>query len=139
MFVLDTNILSALMSPQPAPQVAAWVAAQSPDALFTTTISQAEIMSGLAIMPEGRRRSALGAAARAMFEEDFAGRILSFDAVAASNYAALFALRRQAGRPIATLDLMIAAIARAQGATVVTRDTGGFDGCGLTLLDPWMI
>jgi predicted nucleic acid-binding protein len=76
MFVLDTNILSAMMSTRAVPEVAAWIAGQSVDLLFTTSISQAEILSGLAIMPESRRRSDLEAAARAMFMEDFEGRVL---------------------------------------------------------------
>jgi plasmid stability protein len=77
------------------------------------------------------------AAARAMFVEDFDGRILPFDREAARIYAELFAPRRRAGQPAATMDLMIAAIAQCHDGSVVTRDTSGFDGCGLTLIDPW--
>jgi predicted nucleic acid-binding protein len=137
MFILDTNILSAMMSARPAPQVAAWVAGQKMDLLFTASVCQAEILSGLAIMPLGRRRDALEVAARAMFMEDFEDRVLPFDVPAAVAYAEIFAARRLAGRPTATLDLMIAAIARAHDASVVTRDSGGFDGCGVTVIDPW--
>ena len=108
MFVLDTNILSAMMSTQAVPQVAAWIAGQPADLLFTTSVSQAEILSGLAIMAEGRRRLDLEAAARAMFLEDFEGRVLPFDMDAAIAYADIFAARRRAGRPTATVDLMIA-------------------------------
>ncbi len=137
MFILDTNILSALMSPEPAPAVAAWIADKPIDQLFTVSVCEAEILSGLAILPDGRRRQALQSAARAMFLEDFDGRVLSFDRDAAVAYAELYATRRQAGRPIATLDLMIAAVARSRGAHVVTRDSSGFQGCGLTVIDPW--
>ena len=137
MLLLDTNILSAMMRPQPSPALATWIAAQPIETLFTAAICQAEILAGLAIMPAGRRRHALAAAAQAMFAEDFAGRVLAFDAAAAPHYAALFAARRQSGRPSAAPDLMIAAIARANDASVVTRDSGGFAGCGLTVIDPW--
>jgi hypothetical protein len=137
MFVLDTNILSAIMSAQPAPEVAAWIAGQPEEALFTTTICQAEILAGLAVMPEGRRRLALETAAQAIFTDDFDGRVLSFDTAAAAAYADIFAARRRAGRPTAPLDLMIAAVARARGASVVTRDIGGFEDCGVPLVDPW--
>jgi toxin FitB len=137
MFLLDTNILSAAMAPRPAPEVADWMAAQPPDLLFTTTICQAEILSGIAVLPQGRRREGLEIAALAMFREDFAGRILPFDSDAAVIYAELFAARRTAGRPAAMADLMIASIARAHGASLVTRNTGDFDGCGLTLINPW--
>lgn len=137
MFLLDTNILSAVMASRPAPQVAEWMAREPPDLLFTAAVCQAEILSGIAVLPRGRRREGLEMAALAMFREDFAGRILPFDTDAAVIYAELFAGRRSAGRPAATIDLMIASIARVHGASVVTRDTGGFDGCGLTLINPW--
>lgn len=137
MFVLDTNVLSAMIRLQLEPRVALWIAAQRLDLLFTTSLSQAEILSGLAIMAEGRRRLDLQAAARAMFMEDFEGRVLPFDSEAATAYASIFAARRRAGRPAATLDLMIASVALSRGASVVTRDTGGFEGCGITLINPW--
>jgi len=137
MFILDTNVLSAMMGAQPVPQVATWVAAQKMDLLFTASVCQAEILSGLAIMPQGRRRDALEVAARAMFTEDFEGHVLPFDMPAAVAYAEIFAARRFSGRPTATLDLMIAAVARVHGASVVTRDSGGFDGCGVPVIDPW--
>jgi len=139
MFILDTNVLSAIMGARPAPEVAAWIAGERDDRLFTTAISQAEILSGLAIMPEGRRRSALETAAYALFSEDFGGRVLPFDTAAASAYAEIFAARKRRGRATAPLDLMIAAIALANGACVVTRDLGGFQDCGVTLVNPWQI
>ena len=113
MFLLDTNILSAAMGTRPAPEVANWMTRQPPDLLFTAAVCQAEILSGIAVLPKGRRRAALEMAALAMFREDFAGRILPFETDAAVIYAELFALRRSAGRPAATADLMIASIARA--------------------------
>lgn len=139
MFVLDTNILSAIMSAQPSPELAAWIAGQPEDALFTTTICQAEILAELAVMPEVRRRSVLEAAARAIFTDDFNGRVLPFDTAAAAAYADIFAARRRAGRPTAPLALMIAAVAHANNAAVVTRDTGGFKDCGVPLIDPWQV
>jgi toxin FitB len=112
MFVFDINILSAMMSARASPELAAWIAGQPEDALFTTTICQAEILAGLAVVPEGRRRVALETAAQAIFADDFNGRVLPFDAAAAVAYADIFATRRRAGRPTAPLDLMIAAVAR---------------------------
>ncbi len=137
MFVLDTNILSAMMGLQPVPQVRAWMNRQPEDLLFTTSISHAEIFSGLAIMANGHRRRGLEAAATSIFTDEFDGRVLPFDMEAASAYAGIFAVRRRAGRPAATFHLMIAAIARSRGASVVTRDTDGFADCGVTLIDPW--
>ncbi len=137
MFVLDTNILSAMMAPNPAPQVAAFVSGQPAELLFTASICQAEILSGIAIMPEGRRRLGLEAAARAMFSEDFEGRVLPFDEEAAIAYADMFAARRRAGRSTATVDLMIAAVAYCRNASVVTRNTTDFEACGVAIVNPW--
>ena len=137
MFVLDTNVLSALMRLEPIPTVAAWIASRPLDLLFTAAVCQSEILAGLAVMQDSRRRRDLEAAAWSMFAEDFSGRILPFDTECAVVYAELFANRRRMGRPATTIDLMVASIARTHGASVVTRDTGGFEGCGLTVIDPW--
>ena len=117
--------------------MADWIAGQPLAELCTAAPCQAEILAGIAVLPEGRRRADLAAAAEGMFAEDFAGRILPFDAAAATAYAALFAARRQAGRPVATIDLMVAAIAGARGARVVTRNVRDFSGCGIEVIDPW--
>jgi predicted nucleic acid-binding protein len=95
-------------------------------------------MAGIAVMPHGRRRESLEMAARALFGDDFAGRVLAFDREAAIAYGDLFAARRRAGRPGSTADLMIASIARTNAASVVTRDAGGFEHRGLTVIDPWI-
>jgi predicted nucleic acid-binding protein len=137
MFILDTNVLSAVMGSQPAPALAAWLAAKAPDEMFTVSVCQAEILAGIAVLPKGRRRDGLQIAAAAMFREDFVGRVLPFDTDAAAIYAELFAVRRRAGRPPAIADLIIASVARVHGASVVTRDAGGFVECGLTVIDPW--
>jgi len=136
-YVLDTNVLSELMRPEPHAAVFDWVAAQPRAALYTTSLCRGEILAGIAIMPDGRRRAALAESAAAMFGEEFRGRILPFDAEAATAYAEFFAIRRKRGRPIETTDLIVAATAHAHDAAVVTRDTGGFEGCGLTLVNPW--
>jgi hypothetical protein len=138
MLILDTNILSAIMGTRPIPEVAVRIAGQPPiESLFTTSITEAEILSGIAIMPESRRRRDLGAAARAMFMDDFGGRVLPFDSQAAAAYADIFAARRRAGRPAGTMDLIIVSVARSRGASVVTRDTGAFEGCGIAVINPW--
>ncbi|MGV7034364.1 PIN domain-containing protein [Methylobacterium symbioticum] len=137
MIVLDTNVISELMRASPDPAVLAWVVARPRRQFCTTSINRAEILHGIAILPAGRRREAIAAAADAMFAEDFAGRILPFDADAAAHYAEIVSTRRRAGQPIEGFDALIAATARAAGAAVATRDTGGFQGCGLTLANPW--
>lgn len=137
MIILDTNVLSELMRVEGSEAVFAWIG-RFPRARFqTTVISQAEILSGIAIMPEGRKRSGLGIAAHRMFQEDFAGRILPFDGEAVPHYADIVANRRRSGWSISALDCMIAAIARSRGADVATRNTLHFEGSGITLHNPW--
>ena len=138
MLVLDTNVLSELMKPQSSGEVSSWLEMQEPSQLFTTAITQAEILSGIATLPAGKRRRAIGAAAQAMFTDDLEGRVLAFDGLAAASYAEIFARRRAAGRPAATLDLMVAAIALSHGASIVTRDVSGFEGFGLAVVNPWV-
>jgi predicted nucleic acid-binding protein len=137
MIVLDTNVISELMRSQPDPAVLAWVAVQPRAALYTTSIDCAEIFFGIRALPDGKRRAALAESAAAMFDEDLGGRILPFDAVAAVRYSDIVVSRRLAGAPIEAFDALIAATASVAGAAVATRDTGGFDGCGLTLINPW--
>ena len=137
MLVLDTNMLSAMMSVEPVWKVADWILDQPSEELFTAAVCQAEILSGIAILPNGRRRTNLEEAARAMFADDFQGRILPFDGDAAAAYAAVLVTRRKAGRPTGTIDLMLAAIASVRGASVVTRNVADFEGVGLTIINPW--
>ena len=92
---------------------------------------------GLAVLPQGRRRSALAQAIQGMLEEDFRNRILPFDSAAARAYAAIAAERRALGRPISQFDCQIAAIVRAHEAAVATRNTDEFEGCGIEVIDPW--
>jgi predicted nucleic acid-binding protein len=137
MIILDTNVLSELMRPQPAPAVLDWLAARPAGALHVTSISYAEILFGIGLLPEGKRQRALADQARAMFAEDFAGRVLGFDMAAAPAYATIAAQRRLAGKPIGPIDGMIAAIARTHGAAMATRDSDLAD-CGVPVVNPWM-
>jgi toxin FitB len=100
-------------------------------------VGEAELRYGVAILPAGRRRSALSEAIKDMLDEDFRDRMLPFDRAAASAYAAVAAERRAAGRPISQFDCQIAAIARAHEAAVATRKPGDYEGCGIAVIDPW--
>jgi predicted nucleic acid-binding protein len=137
MIILDTNVVSELMKQAPAGSVATWVNARPAASLYTTSITQAEILHGIMLLAPGRRRSALEAAAASMFAQDFEDRILGFDADAALPYARIASSRRRAGRPISQFDAQIAAIARSAGAALATRNLADFADCGVKLLDPW--
>jgi hypothetical protein len=135
--VLDTNVISELMRSQPSPAVVTWMSAQTLDDLFTTTITVAEVLYGVEILPKGKRRDQLVRQAQAIFAEDFSGRILSFDEQSARMFALIAATLRTRGRPIGDQDAQIAAIAHANGAALASRNTDDFEGCGVKLVNPW--
>ena len=138
MIVLDTNVVSELMKPVPAAEVARWIAGQPAAMLYTTSVSQAEVLHGIALLPAGKRRGALEIATEAMFDEDFGGRVLPFGGEAARAYAQIAAQRHRSGRPISHFDAQIAAIARSARASVATRNVADFEGCDITVLNPWV-
>lgn len=138
MIILDTNVLSELLRPAPARQVERWLSAQDGAKVYFTTIGEAELRYGVAILPTGKRRTALATAIEGLLEEDFHDRILPFDRAAVRAYATIATARRAAGRPISQFDCQIAAIARARDAAVATRNTNDYEGCGIALIDPWM-
>jgi len=111
MIVVDTNVLSEVMRPIPSDQVVRWMAARSASSLFTTTIT--------------------------LVEEEFTGRILTFDRDAARAFADISARCRRLGRPIGEMDAQIAGIARSRGAAIATRNVLDFQDCGVQLIDPW--
>jgi predicted nucleic acid-binding protein len=135
--ILDTNVLSEALKPSPAQEVLRWFAAQPALQLFTTAITQAEILYGVELLPKGKRRAALLAAVNAMFAEDFSGRILPFDSEAARVFPQIAAARRSLGRPITQFDAQVAAIARSRAAAIATRNTGDFQHCGVAVVNPW--
>lgn len=137
MIVLDTNVLSELMRPQPHSGIANWVASQRRSLLYTTSITQAELLYGVGLLPKGKRRDALAAAVDAIFVEDFAGRVLSFDSAAAVHYARIVLKRRECGEPIEGFDALIAATTASAGFGIATRDVEGFRHCGIDVVDPW--
>ena len=100
MIILDTNVLSELMKPQPNKLVLRWIGTHKATELFITALTKAEILYGLEILPEGKRRTALKQAATSMFDIDFSHRILPFDGDAAQQFAIIAAKRKKLGRPI---------------------------------------
>jgi hypothetical protein len=137
MIVLDTNVVSELMKPAPAKKVLDWVGSKAATSLYITSITQAEILHEILLLPAGKRRKAIELAAAGMFEEDFDGRILPFASDAARLYAEIATERRRRGQPISHFDAQIAAIARATGAVVATRNVSDFTHCGVDIANPW--
>jgi predicted nucleic acid-binding protein len=137
MIVLDTNIISAVMTTPTDASVVAWLNAQSAADLWLTTISLAGVHFGLEAMPEGRRRRQLTERFEQFVSTGFAARILPFDEPSARVYGALRAHRRALGRPMSSFDAQIAAIAKTRGAAVATRNTKDFSDCDLALINPY--
>jgi predicted nucleic acid-binding protein len=137
MILLDTNVISELMRIEPAQIVLDWFGNHDAGDLFISAVTEAELRTGVAILPEGQRRDRLQLAIDAMIEQDFQARVLPFDSLAAKAYAEIAAQRRAAGRPIAEADCQIAAIACATDALIATRNVKDFDGCGVRVINPW--
>ena len=138
MIVLDTNVLSEVFKPAPSKAVLRWLAAQEPLSIFATTITQAELLYGVEILPSGRRRAALMSAVEKVFAEDLRGRILPFDEDAARIFPKIVAGRDALRRPISQFDAMIASIGRSRRSALATRNTGDFEHCGLRVVNPWI-
>ena len=137
MVVLDTNVVSELMRATPSAEVLVWMDELPPRELFVTAVTEAEVRTGIAILPAGARRSGLADAAERTLGGLFAGRVLPFDSNAARAYADIAAASRAAGRPISQSDCQIAGIARSRGMAVATRNVRDFSDTGVEVIDPW--
>jgi toxin FitB len=137
MIILDTNVLSAVMRQHAERVVVGWLDRQPLESVWITAVTVFEVHFGLQLLAQGRRRSQLEDAFARALDEDFEGRILSFEQSAARAAASVAALRRQAGRPIEIRDALIAGIASARRATLATRNIRHFADLGITLIDPW--
>ena len=136
-YVLDTNVVSELMRERPDPVVLQALATLDDSAWHITTMTEAELRHGIALLKPGRKKTRLHTALLALLAQDFAGRILAFDSAATVYYADIMATRSQAGRPMQVQDAMIAASCLAHVATLVTRNTHDFEGVGLDVFNPW--
>jgi toxin FitB len=138
LFVLDTNVISELMKPEAEATVLKWFLRHAKQEFATTAISQAEILGGLALLPEGKRRRGMLLAAQAIWSEDLKQRVLPFNQDCADAFARVLRRRTDLGRPIHFADAAIAAICASHKAAIVTRDTEDFKGCGIQMENPWL-
>lgn len=136
--LLDTNVLSELMRPQPDVRVFSWFGLNTEAGYYISAVTQAEILLGILLLPAGKRKTGLADAAAEMFSEEFSGRCLPFDEQSAKIYAELVAARTRAGQPISTEDAQIAAIALSNHLCLATRNVKDFTGIAeLALVNPW--
>lgn len=136
MIVLDTNVVSELMRASPSAVVVGWVRRHRPDELATTAITMAELQYGIERLPEGRRKALLLDTLLEVFA-GFDDTVLPFDGRAAEEYGDIVARRESTGSPIEGFDAQIAAVCRAGGHTLATRNTKDFRRTGITVVDPW--
>ena len=136
MIVLDTNVVSEAMKPEPDPAVRAWLNNQAAETLYLSSVTLAEMLFGIAALPAGKRKNMLGRALDGLIKL-FEGRVLPFDTDAARHYAKLAVTARGAGRGRSTPDGYTAAIAASRGFLVASRDTSPFKAVGLQVINPW--
>lgn len=137
MILLDTNVISEPLRREPAAQVVEWIDAQHIETLYLSTITVADLRTGVAILPPGKRRNRLRDSLETQVLPKFSGRVLTFDLGCTQAYADLMAKARNVGLAIATADGYIAAIAAANGLVVATRDVGPFEAAGVAVINPW--
>lgn len=137
MIILDTNVLSEAIKDEPHRAVKQWLASLPASSMFTTAITQAEMLYWLRILPQGRKRDQLSSRINHLFDLAFAGRVLSFDVNAADAYANLSASLRLSGKSMSQADAMIAGIVISRGAKFATRNAKDFVDSGVEVIDPW--
>lgn len=137
MIILDTNVVSEPMKPTGNPRVQAWLDRQTAETLYLTATSLSELLTGIEMLPEGKRRNGLGNAADRLLTALFGGRILPFDQQAAVTYASVVTRARTRGHSLSVGDAQIAAIALTKGFAVATRDAAPFAAAGVRLINPW--
>jgi predicted nucleic acid-binding protein len=138
MIVLDTNVVSEAMKPEPHPNVRAWLNDQAAETLFLSTVTLAELLFGIAALPDGKRKDRLAQTLDGLMGL-FRDRVLPFDADAARCYAALAVMAKTGGRGFPTPDGYIAAIAASRGYTVASRDTAPYTAAGVAVINPWEV
>ncbi|HTR90167.1 MAG TPA: type II toxin-antitoxin system VapC family toxin [Trebonia sp.] len=138
MIILDTNVVSELMRPEPDARVRQWVSGRRADELATTAITVAEIRHGIERLPEGRRKDALVSAATDLFGA-FGELVQPFDAHAAGWFGPVMVRRARLGLPTEGFDAQIAAICRAHEAALATRNVKDFLQTGVDVIDPWSV
>jgi toxin FitB len=137
MILLDTNVVSEPLRPQPDRRVLAWLDSQAVETLYLSTISLSELLLGVANLPQGKRRITLTTALSGQIASLFANRIVSFDMAAAEAYVQLVIRARRQGYAISVTDGQIAAVAASRSFDVATRDELPFQKAGVMVINPW--
>jgi predicted nucleic acid-binding protein len=138
MIVLDANVVSEAMKPEPHPAVRSWLNDQAAETLYLSSVTLAELLFGIAALPAGQRKDML-AQVLAGLSELFRDRVLPFDTQAARRYAELAVTAKLGGRGFPTPDGYIAAIAASRDFIVASRDTAPYEAAGVSVINPWEV
>lgn len=136
MIILDTNVVSEAMKPNPHPSVRAWLNDQAAETLYLSSVTLAELLFGIGTLPAGKRKDMLTQTLDGLLGL-FRDRVLPFDIDAARRYAELAVTARGAGRGFPTPDGYIAAIAVSRGGIVASRDTAPYAAASVMVINPW--
>ena len=136
MIVLDTNVVSEAMKPDPNLAVRTWLNAQVTETLYLSSVTVAELLFGIGALPIGKRKDMLAQTLDGLMRL-FRDRILPFDIDAARCYAELAVTAKMSGRGFPTPDGYIAAIAASRGFIVASRDTAPYEAVSVTVINPW--
>lgn len=136
-YLLDTNVLSELRRPRPEPRVVSFVSAQPLDSLFVSAVTFAEIRFGIELIADAHKRASLNDWLNLQLRPMFENRALPITEDIMFKWRLLVEEGRKTGHTFSQPDLIIAATALHHGLTVVTRDSGGYEKAGVSLVDPW--
>jgi predicted nucleic acid-binding protein len=135
--VLDTNVISEPVKPSADPAVVAWLDRQPKETLYLCAPVLMEVLLGIALLRDGKRKNRMKAAVHLLLANYFADRFLAFEREAAATYAALASLASTRGYSISVGDCQIAAVATVHGFAVATRDAAPFLAAGVPVINPW--
>lgn len=139
-YLLDTNIISELMRESPEPLLLEWFENKKDNKFFISAITRAEILLGIELLPESKKKNQLKYTFDLIIEEDFRDQCLAFDENAAVKYAKIIVQRNKLGRPVSVEDAFITAISLANNTTLVTRNEKDFLGIeDLEIINPWKL
>ena len=139
-WLLDTNVVSEMMRPDPDPRVAAFLDANPKEEMVTSVVTVWEIEKGIGGIDPGRRREDLTRRFRDIVEEFFSDRVFAWTGEDARACARVMEIKRRRGESLDAHmpDAIIASIALGRGLTVVTRDTAEFRNTGVAVVNPWL-
>lgn len=137
MIILDTNVISEPIRPAPNQRVIEWLDAQIAETLFTTSVTMAEMLTGVSLLPDGKRKDALRESIQGIIGLLFQDRILAFTSADAENHSTIVVMAKANGYNMSFADAQIAALAKSHKMKVATRDTAPFEAAGIETINPW--